>query len=232
MHNFSVSSKLYMNQPWSTILPTQSACVGSEIDTRSLQLRMSDLCLQLGLRASRARSDLKGGRCDMNIKWPASLSFVVKTRLRSSMVSSHVFAMKCSSLIVLRHYQDAYSTVTNMFGSTAILPPRTKRWAEAKVLTDCINIKVCEAIILFVLRTLHMSLGKICKLFLYNNEHALALSQHNIHMRKFGDFSRGWGIGEETFEFWSWIARQQVDALPCLLHPFLTLAFVFCVRSS
>lgn len=29
-----------------------------------------------------------------------------------------------------------------MFGSTAILPPRTKRWAEAKVLADCINVKV------------------------------------------------------------------------------------------
>jgi len=28
-----------------------------------------------------------------------------------------------------------------MFGSTAILPPRTKRWAEAKVLADCINLK-------------------------------------------------------------------------------------------
>lgn len=41
-----------------------------------------------------------------------------------------------------RHYQDSYSTLANMFGSTAILPPRTKRWAEAKVLADCINIKV------------------------------------------------------------------------------------------
>ncbi|THH12527.1 hypothetical protein EW146_g7608 [Bondarzewia mesenterica] len=91
--------------------------------------------------------------------------------------------------VALKHYQDSYSTLVNMFGSTAILPPRTKRWAEAKVLADCINIK-------------------ICKLFLYNNEHALALSQNNIHMRKFGDFSRGWGIGEETFEYWSWIARQ------------------------
>ncbi|KAA1470414.1 hypothetical protein DENSPDRAFT_849542 [Dentipellis sp. KUC8613] len=91
--------------------------------------------------------------------------------------------------VALKHYQDAYSTLNNMFGSTAILPPRTKRWAEAKVLADCINIK-------------------ICKLYLYNNEHSLALSQHNIHMRKFSDFSRGWGIGEETFEFWSWIARQ------------------------
>jgi len=41
-----------------------------------------------------------------------------------------------------RHYQDAYSSLLTMFGSTAILPPRTKRWAEAKVLADCINLKV------------------------------------------------------------------------------------------
>lgn len=27
-------------------------------------------------------------------------------------------------------------------------------------------------------------------------------------MRRFADFSRGWGIGEETFEYWSWMARQ------------------------
>ncbi|KAJ7593749.1 Gryzun, putative trafficking through golgi-domain-containing protein [Mycena floridula] len=91
--------------------------------------------------------------------------------------------------VALKHYQDAYQMLTIMFGSTAILPPRTKRWAEAKVLADCINVK-------------------ISKLYLYNNEHALALSHHSTHMRKFGDFSRGWGIGEETFEFWSWIARQ------------------------
>lgn len=49
---------------------------------------------------------------------------------------------------------------------------------------------------------------QITKLYLYNNEHSLALSHHSTHIRKFGDFSRGWGIGEETFEFWSWIARQ------------------------
>lgn len=44
--------------------------------------------------------------------------------------------------VALKHYQDAYSTLVLMFGSTAILPPRTKRWAEAKVLADCINVKV------------------------------------------------------------------------------------------
>ncbi|EIN06785.1 hypothetical protein PUNSTDRAFT_115294 [Punctularia strigosozonata HHB-11173 SS5] len=91
--------------------------------------------------------------------------------------------------VALKHYQDAYSMLAIMFGSPAILPPRTKRWAEAKVLVDCINIK-------------------ICKLYLYNNEHALALQHYNSHVRKFGDFSRGWGIGEDTFEYWSWTARQ------------------------
>ncbi|KAI0079255.1 hypothetical protein K474DRAFT_1617849 [Panus rudis PR-1116 ss-1] len=91
--------------------------------------------------------------------------------------------------IALKHYHDAYSALHIMFGSTAILPPRTKRWAEAKVLADCISFK-------------------ICKLYLYNNEHSLALAHHTTHMRLFSDLSRGWGIGEETFEYWSWVARQ------------------------
>lgn len=55
-----------------------------------------------------------------------------------------------------------------------------------------------------------MDSSQIVKLYLYNNEHALALSYHSTHIRHFGDFSRGWGIGEETFEYWSWIARQYV----------------------
>jgi hypothetical protein len=45
-------------------------------------------------------------------------------------------------LTTVRHYQDAYDVLVIMFGSPAILPPRTKRWAEAKVLADTINIKV------------------------------------------------------------------------------------------
>lgn len=93
-----------------------------------------------------------------------------------------------------------------MFGSTAILPPRTKRWAEAKVLADTINFKVRHTREQTSENTHKHS--QITKLYLYNNEHALALSHHNLHMRRFADFSRGWGIGEETFEYWSWMARQ------------------------
>src|SRR6266404_871261 len=102
-----------------------------------------------------------------------------------------------------------------MFGSTNILPPRTKRWAEAKVLADCINLKVLSFLLSRYSKILFL---QICKLYLYNNEHALALSQHTIHTRRFSDFSRGWGIGEETFEFWSWIARQRVSLSCCPLH--------------
>ncbi|KAG8957730.1 hypothetical protein FRC03_009851 [Tulasnella sp. 419] len=88
-----------------------------------------------------------------------------------------------------KHYEDCWSALVEMFGSTAILPPRTKRWAEAKVLADCIAIK-------------------LCKLYLYSNECSMAMSVFNRHLHKFADLSKGWGIGEETFEFWSWMARQ------------------------
>ena len=101
-----------------------------------------------------------------------------------------------------------------MFGSTAILPPRTNRWAVAKVLADCIRVKVgaCQnAIYWGYMLTIVMLDLQICKLYLYNNEHAMALSHHSSHMRMFSDLSRGWGIGEETFEFWSWLARQCVS---------------------
>ena len=45
----------------------------------------------------------------------------------------------------VRHYQDAYSALLLMFASITTLPPRTKRWAEAKVLADSIDIKVRSA---------------------------------------------------------------------------------------
>jgi len=49
---------------------------------------------------------------------------------------------------------------------------------------------------------------QICKLYLYHSEHTRALAHFNRHLHRFSSLSRGWGIGEETFEFWSWVARQ------------------------
>jgi len=125
-----------------------------------------------------------------------------------------------------RHYQDAYTTLMIMFGSTAILPPRTKRWAEAKVLADTINVKVRVHVLA---RTLVRLPRQISKLYLYNQEYSLALSHHNSHMRRFADFSRGWGIGEETFEYWSWMARQCGS---CLLNTLNKTLMMFLDTAS
>ncbi|KAK6902899.1 hypothetical protein I203_108159 [Kwoniella mangroviensis CBS 8507] len=88
-----------------------------------------------------------------------------------------------------RHYEDCWNELAKMFSSTTTLPPRTKRWAEAKVLADCVAVR-------------------ICKLLLYDDQGPRVLNPFFVHLKRFGDLSRGWGIGEETFEFWSWIARQ------------------------
>jgi len=41
-----------------------------------------------------------------------------------------------------KHYEDCWNELARMFSSTQILPPRTKRWAEAKVLADCVAVRV------------------------------------------------------------------------------------------
>ncbi|KAG8794879.1 hypothetical protein FRC12_020516 [Ceratobasidium sp. 428] len=91
--------------------------------------------------------------------------------------------------VARKHYEDCWAALVEMFGSTAVLPPRTKRWAEAKVLADCVTVK-------------------ICKLYLYRAATSRALAHFNKHLHRFADLSRGWGIGDETYEYWSWMARQ------------------------
>ncbi|KAG8758578.1 hypothetical protein FRC14_007889 [Serendipita sp. 396] len=91
--------------------------------------------------------------------------------------------------VARKHYEDCWNILSEMFNSTTLLPPRTKRWAEARVLADSLNIKVY-------------------KFYLYNSEHPLALAFFNKHIRRYCELSKGWGMGEETFEYWSWLARQ------------------------
>ncbi|EGG06574.1 uncharacterized protein MELLADRAFT_63177 [Melampsora larici-populina 98AG31] len=91
--------------------------------------------------------------------------------------------------VALKSYEDCWIGLSGMFSSTAILPPRTKRWAEAKVLIDCINIK-------------------ICKFYFYSQETSRAMDQFSKHVNRFRDLCNGWGIGDETFEYWSWLSKQ------------------------
>ncbi|KAJ3753958.1 hypothetical protein EV360DRAFT_87294 [Lentinula raphanica] len=100
--------------------------------------------------------------------------------------------------VALKHFQDAYSALNRLFlvpgathgggGEGRPQPPRTKRWAEARVLGDTMNIK-------------------IIKIYLYNNETALAVAQQRAHMRTF-PVVVGLGGKEGTYEYWSWMSRM------------------------
>ncbi|GAA6021829.1 hypothetical protein JCM8202_002832 [Rhodotorula sphaerocarpa] len=91
--------------------------------------------------------------------------------------------------VALRHFEDCYDNLVEMFNRPGILPPRTKRWAEAKVLADCVSCK-------------------ISKFYFYLSEPARAVAQLNRHVSRFHMLSTGWQIGQETFEFWSWLSKQ------------------------
>ncbi|GAA94378.1 uncharacterized protein L969DRAFT_96482 [Mixia osmundae IAM 14324] len=97
------------------------------------------------------------------------------------------FRQECD--VALKHYEDCSDALLEIFSSTALMPPRTKRWAEAKVLADCINLK-------------------ICKLYMYADEPERVVVQYTKHLARFRELCNGWGIGEETYEYWSWLAKQ------------------------
>jgi len=44
--------------------------------------------------------------------------------------------------VAVKFYELAYNELIDLFSSTAILPPRSKRWTEARVLADSISYKV------------------------------------------------------------------------------------------
>lgn len=92
----------------------------------------------------------------------------------------------------MSHYQEAYGLLAGprgMLGSTMLLPPRTKRWAEAKVLADTFSIR-------------------IIRLFLYADDGDSAQLQFRRHLARFVELSSGWGIGDATFDFWAWLSKQ------------------------
>ncbi|ORY47827.1 hypothetical protein BCR33DRAFT_764198 [Rhizoclosmatium globosum] len=123
----------------------------------------------------------------------------------------------------IKHYEDCYSGLMDLFWSTLglgsfvggngaeLLTPFSKRWVEAKVLADCVSIK-------------------ICKLYLYADTPLPALQQHQKHLNNFkclpefaGDLSTGTapsltvpGLrnyaaavpGNGSFEYWAWVSKQ------------------------
>jgi hypothetical protein len=65
-------------------------------------------------------------------------------------------------------------------------------------------------------------LCQICKTYLYANEAPRVLAQFRRHVARFRELSSGWGIGDETFEFWAWLTKQSVRGCHCSRRDWLT----------
>ncbi|KAI9492284.1 Gryzun, putative trafficking through golgi-domain-containing protein [Zychaea mexicana] len=96
----------------------------------------------------------------------------------------------------IKSYESAYTLVGDMLapkssitpGQTG-LPIRSKRWEEARMLVDCISIKICS-------------------FYLYMNDPSGALSQLNGHLHMIQSYASVWGTGEQSFEYWAWLSKQ------------------------
>ncbi|KAI1316382.1 hypothetical protein EDD11_010024 [Mortierella claussenii] len=96
----------------------------------------------------------------------------------------------------VKHYESAYGLLIDMFAVNSTITPgasglqkRTKRWAEAKVLADCLCLK-------------------ICKFHLYLDAPSTALFNFRRHLIVFKAFSDSWRMGDDSFEYWAWLGKQ------------------------
>ncbi|WFD41674.1 hypothetical protein MPSI1_000306 [Malassezia psittaci] len=100
----------------------------------------------------------------------------------------------------LSQYGEAYECLMHAcLANTKVLAPRTKRWAEAKVLADTLSLK-------------------LIKLHLYRQAIPQAMNQYQRHIRHIAELSTGWGISTSTYEFWSWLTKQFQILGDLILH--------------
>jgi trafficking protein particle complex subunit 11 len=91
--------------------------------------------------------------------------------------------------IAIKHYDTSLSELIDLFSSTAILAPRSKRWTEARILADSITYK-------------------LCKLYLYLGEHTRCIATFNMYNKRMSSLFNGEGLGIETAEYWRWLGRN------------------------
>lgn len=108
--------------------------------------------------------------------------------------------------VALKHYEDCYIALYDLFKSpppnaspalgsssvpvATVLHPRTKRWAEARVLADCLSIKLMKA-------------------YLYLGSSHLVMAQHRGHLKLFTRLAwENWNMDKSSFEYWSWASKQ------------------------
>ena len=103
-------------------------------------------------------------------------------------------------------YMEAYRLLMHTYlPNAALVEPRTRRWAEAKVLADTLSLK-------------------LVKLELYDAQRSLAHKQCQYHMSHMSQLCQRWGMTQH--EYWAWLAKQYVlvtdlvGALPMRMHGF------------
>ncbi|KAF0525068.1 Gryzun, putative trafficking through golgi-domain-containing protein [Gigaspora margarita] len=96
----------------------------------------------------------------------------------------------------IHYYESAYTLLVDFFAPQSAITPgapglqiRSKRWNDARILADCINIK-------------------ICKMNLYIDAPSAALAQLNKHITTFKRLCNTLEIGDDTFEYWTWLSNQ------------------------
>ncbi|KAG0050903.1 hypothetical protein BGZ83_004302 [Gryganskiella cystojenkinii] len=96
----------------------------------------------------------------------------------------------------VKYYESAYGLLVDMFAVNSTITPgasglqaRTRRWAEAKVLADCLCLK-------------------ICKFHLYLDAPSTSLFHFRRHLIVFKALSTSWRMGDESFEYWAWLGKQ------------------------
>ncbi|GAO49352.1 hypothetical protein SAICODRAFT_22438 [Saitoella complicata NRRL Y-17804] len=92
-----------------------------------------------------------------------------------------------------RNYRSAYMTLLEMFNNTSILPPRSQRWIEARLLSDSLNLKIC----------------KMCLYLDLPADAMKTFNQHIAHTARLSSTHWSPSTGIDTPEWYSWLARQR-----------------------
>ncbi|KAK0555545.1 hypothetical protein OC845_000114 [Tilletia horrida] len=140
----------------------------------------------------------------------------------------------------LEHYVNAYDVLSStahphnggLLGDTRVLPPRTKRWAEAKALADGLVVRIARGWLLLGLEAHTFTVPNTSaeqgggeagadgtssgtekttqiQIYLPSREAwERALGVFRAHLKRFEELSNGWGMGVTTGEWWSWVGKQ------------------------
>lgn len=158
----TLDARLSQIRRQSTLDSRASLFVISPVETIEVQHFITSLRLELwdsvmdyyrehGRRVRRKRARALGGKGGLGekgwaVRYDYKMGFMAEMRgeieVSLKCVTTPAILHKRLTRVMHRHYEDSYDTLLDMFAQSTLLAPRTKRWAEAKVLADCLTVKV------------------------------------------------------------------------------------------